>query len=417
MSISGRAQTTVSAWQGADRTDGASGLAHVASLAFLATRIAPPLAFPLSLAGGVALARAGSEASIRCAYGVAAAAVIETIAIAGPNRLGGPVTQAATAPLLGRMGMRDRAAWQRVLACAGIRFSYNLFTTVFFILVLAGGLDRYAQAYDRIAGALSLPEGPAASLWLTAAALLGWALVAASIQVVTFERALKVWPAASTAAAKHVPRRVDVLPKRFDPRAVALTASLGFSILLLPVSWPVLSASALWLGGVWALSRAERAPLRAGVSLAVLLALLAFVFAVIGAQGAPKSLELAARAGLLVLVATWLRAATGDRGFREVARRALWRLRRIPAAAETGAVLGELGTQIGVGSAARDLAVVARAGRRTPRGALEAILVWVATEADRFRPLAVSDRLSLRAGPLDVLLVLSASLPLAGLLA
>ena len=400
----------------AGQLGGGSGLAHVASLAFLATRVAPPLGFPLSLAGGVSLARAGSGGSLRCAYGVAAAAVIETIAIAGPNRLGGPITQAATAPMLGLMGARGRPLWRRILACAGIRFSYNALTTTFFILVLAGGLDSYARSYDRIAGTLPLPAGAAASLWVTAAGLLGWALIAASIQVFTFERALGAWPALTEAGAEHRPRHGDPLPKRFDPRAVAVAAVLGFGVLLVPVSWPVLAASALWLGAAWTLARPERGPLRPGLTLAALLALLALALALVGGREAADALELAARAGLLALVATWLRAATGDRGFREVARRGLWRLRRIPAAAETGAVLGELGAQTGVGSAVRQLAGVARAGRRTPRGALEAILTWVAIEAERFRPLVVSVRPELRAGPPDAALVLSALLPLAGLL-
>lgn len=395
-----------------------SGLAHVASLAFLATRVAPPLGFPLSLAGGVALARAGSGAPLRDAYGAAAAAVIETVAIAGPNRLGGPITQAATAPLLGRMDRRGRPAWLRVLACAAIRFSYNVVTTAFFIAVLSGGLDRYAQAYDRLAGVLPLiPTGAAASIGVTGLALICWALLAATIQVLAFGRALRAWPRTGALPSVRAEPIEPASAKRFDPRAVTLAAAAGFSILLLPPTWALLVASAAWLGIAWTLSRAERGPLRSGAALAALLGLLAFVIAALGGQGADRALQLAARAALLVLCATWLRAATGDRGFREVAGRALWRLRRIPAAAETGAVLGDLGANAGIGAATRQLAGVARAGRRTPRGALEAILGWVAIEAARFRPLQDSGPTRLRAGPSDLLLVVSSVLPAVVLLA
>jgi hypothetical protein len=90
-----------------------AGLAHVASLSFLATRLAPPLGFGLSLAGGVALARAATAGTIRTGYAVAWAAVVETVAIVGPNRLGGPMTQALTAPVVGRLaalGRRPRSS-------------------------------------------------------------------------------------------------------------------------------------------------------------------------------------------------------------------------------------------------------------------------------------------------------------------
>ena len=50
------------------------------------------------------------------------------------------------------------------------------------------------------------------------------------------------------------------------------------------------------------------------------------VVAMIGGLGVEEGLALAVRAMLLVLVATWLRAAAGTAGLREVSRRALARL-------------------------------------------------------------------------------------------
>ena len=50
------------------------------------------------------------------------------------------------------------------------------------------------------------------------------------------------------------------------------------------------------------------------------------------------------RAALLVLVATWMGYAAGEEGLREVFRRTLRRLRRIPAMAEAGVVLDGLGS-------------------------------------------------------------------------
>ena len=121
---------------------------------------------------------------------------------------------------------------------------------------------------------------------------------------------------------------------RFDPRAVALAAAIAFALLLSGTEWLLLGAVAAWLALAWLrvapgqLGRAHRAGARrrAGGRRAVLHP---------GRRPGPgRGAEARARGrALLVAVATWLRAAAGAPGLREVSRRALGRLRRLPSRA------------------------------------------------------------------------------------
>ena len=92
-----------------------SGPAHVAVVSFLAARAAPAGGFWIALAGGVALARVAERRGARLGFGASVAAMLETVAIIGPARIGIPLTQAATAPMLGRWrpagGGRSRRSW------------------------------------------------------------------------------------------------------------------------------------------------------------------------------------------------------------------------------------------------------------------------------------------------------------------
>src|SRR4051812_50059187 len=54
------------------------------------------------------------------------------------------------------------------------------------------------------------------------------------------------------------------------------------------------------------------------------------------------ALQRGTRAGLLVLVAPWLRAAAGRAGLRETFRRVLWRMRWVPPAREASQILDGL---------------------------------------------------------------------------
>ena len=121
------------------------------------------------------------------------------------------------------------------------------------------------------------------------------------------------------------------------------------------------------------------------LAIACFLALGVFVFVLIGGAGLDVALRRAARAGLLVLVATWLRAAAGASGLREVSRRTLRRLRGLPAAREASLVLEELGTGRQLGPAASSIMEVLRPVPKRPMPVLDAVLGWVAAESARFR--------------------------------
>src|SRR3954464_9209587 len=96
----------------------AAGLAHVATVSFLASRASPAFGFWIALAGGVALARAAQRDGARLGYGASLAATLQTIALMGPLRLNIPLTQALSAPLIGALeGRATRLRWQ-IVACA-----------------------------------------------------------------------------------------------------------------------------------------------------------------------------------------------------------------------------------------------------------------------------------------------------------
>ena len=141
-----------------------------------------------------------------------------------------------------------------------------------------------------------------------------------------------------------------------------------------------------------------------------------FVFVLIGGAGLDVALRRAARAGLLVLVATWLRAAAGAAGLREVSRRTLRRLRGLPATREASLVLDELGTGRQLGPAATSLIEELRPVPKRPMPVVDAVLGWVAAESARFRAVPHDVTLRLRVRPPDGVLVLLALSPLVLLL-
>src|SRR6266545_7525123 len=100
----------------------AAGLAHVATVSFLASRAVPSVGFWVALAGGVALARAALRDGVRRGYGASVAATLQTIALIGPARFSVPLTQGLTAPLVGALERRAAPALWQVLACGAIRF-------------------------------------------------------------------------------------------------------------------------------------------------------------------------------------------------------------------------------------------------------------------------------------------------------
>src|SRR5215218_1482064 len=356
-----------------------AGPAHVGVVSFLAARAAPSGGFWIALAGGVALARVAERRGARLGFGASAAAMLETVAIIGPARLGIPLTQAATAPMLGRLEARGWRPLAQILACAAIRLLHNAATTAFFIWVITGGLDAYAGTYDAIGRRLGVEVGTADALALTLAGLLAWATFASVVQVLVYRRGLRSWDALAAGedgAATHESDFDDVIGgktqargeivaggavggaarhRRFDPRAVALAAAVTFVLLLSGTTWALLAAVAVWLTTAWLAAQPDRRPVPAGLLFAALLAGGAFAFALGGGLGLDVAARRAARAALLVLTATWLRAAAGAEGLREVSRRVLGRLRRVPAAPEAALVLDQIASEGRLAAAARSL--------------------------------------------------------------
>jgi hypothetical protein len=331
--------------------------------------------------------------------------MLQTVAIMGPPRFGVPLTQALTAPLLGTLEARGTSVRTQVLACGAIRLLQNALFVAFFIVVLAGGVDAYTNTWDSLTSKVGLPEGTAAALIATAAGLLLWAVFASIVQVLVYRRGLFRWadqPTRERHAASAAPTHVV---RRFDPRAVALAAAVVFTLLVASTSWPLLGAVAAWLALAWAVSRPDLDVVPAGAVLALSLALGVLTFSLLGGAGADLALRRASRAMLLVIAATWLRAAAGLSGLREVSRRALLKLRRLPAAPEASLVMEQLGGGRELGPAARSAFASLRSVRMRPLPVLDAVLRWVAAESMRFRPAPRADPPALTVGLDDILLV------------
>jgi hypothetical protein len=168
---------------------------------------------------------------------------------------------------------------------------------------------------------------------------------------------------------------------------------------------------AVWLTVAWLLSRADPEPLRAGAAFAAILAGGAFAFALGGGLGLDAALRRALRAALLVLAATWLRAAAGAEGLREVSRRALKRVRRIPSAPEASSVLDGIESEGRLADAARALTARLGEARKRPRELLDAVLAWVVRESTTFEPSRPAGALPLSARALDYVLIASTAVP------
>jgi hypothetical protein len=402
-----------------------AGPAHVAVVSFLAARGAPAGGFWIALAGGVAIARAAERLGARIGFGASAAAMLETVAIIGPARIGIPLTQAVTAPMLGRLEARGWRSLRQILACSAVRLTQNAATTAFFIWVITGGLDAYAGTYDAIGRRVGLEIGSADALVLTAIALVAWAAFASTVQVLVYRRGLASWDALAAhttdidpaMSGKCKPRaETPAERRRFDPRAVTLAALVAFALLLSGTEWVLLAAVSAWLALAWATARPDKEPLKTGLAFAALLAGGAFLFGLGAGLGLDVALRRMVRAGLLVLVATWLRGAAGAEGLREVSRRALGRLDRLPSAREAALVLDQIAAEGRLAAAGRTLLDRLGGVRARPLILLDAVLGWVVHESAAFKAAAPRRAATaLAAGPLDLVLVLLAAAPALGL--
>src|SRR4051794_14952254 len=365
-----------------------TGPARVAVVSFLAARAAPVGGFWIALAGGVAIARVAQRRGARLGFGASIAAMLETIAIIGPARIGIPFTQAISAPMLGRLEARGWRPLPQMLACGLVRLLHNAATTAFFIWVIAGGLDAYAGTYDAIGRHLGIEIGTADALLLTAAGLLAWAAFASTIQVLVYRRGLALWDETEVDVEiggkprSREPRGASG-ERRGDPRLLTLVAAVTFVVLLATTEWPALGLVAAGVALGWAATRKEKAVWKTGAAFAAVLAAGAFAFGLGGGLGLDVAARRATRAALLVLTATWLRGAAGAEGPRDVSRRALSKPRRLPSAGEAAEVPDSLeseGPRMPSGRALdRRLQGVEK--RRVPL--LDAVVRWVVQEAQR----------------------------------
>jgi hypothetical protein len=387
----------------------AAGLAHVATVSFLASRASPVAGFWIALAGGVGLARAAQRDGARLGYGASLAATLQTIALIGPVRINVPLTQALSAPLIGALERRGTPARWQVLACAAVRLAHLTVVGAFGLFVLAGGLEVYTDTYESLTGWTGfVPQGQTAALVVTGVALLLWTAFASTVQVVVYRRALTSWTSAALAEGERTPEPPDAVAGRFDPRAVALATGIAFALLIAGLSWPLLAAVAAWLTLASVTGRGDGSVVHSGVVLALVLGLVVLFGTLLGGLGSDEAFRRAIRAMLLVLTATWLRAAAGAGGLREVSRRALGKLGRVPPAPEAAAVMDELGSGSQLGPAVRSaLATLSKAPRR-PLAVADAVLGWVVVESRRFRRAAPAPPMELRARVRDVVLVAGA---------
>jgi hypothetical protein len=385
-----------------------SGLAHVATVSFLASRAAPSLQFFFALGGGIALARSAAREGARAGYGTALASMLQTVAVMGPARINAPMTQAITAPMMGRLQARGARIATEFLACLGLRLVHYAILLAAFIYVILGGIDEFTGSYETLTGWLGIvPQGPEAALAVTAAGQTLWAIFFSSIQVAAYRRALGNWPApeqSSTAAEPAAPA-AERPPGRFDPRAVVLAGLVASGLLLASTSWPLLVGVAAWLVPAWLLCRPDNGAVPLGLLLAALLAFAALTGGLLSGAGLEPTLQRTLRAVLLVAVATWMRAAAGAPGLRETFRRGLHRLRALPSVREAAATMEGLDAGPQLVAAGRAAADRFADVELRPADLADTVTAWVAAESEGYRPGAPAPHARLRLRAPDAILV------------
>jgi len=312
--------------------------------------------------------------------------VLETVALIGPARVSGPLTQALNAPLVGRLHARGSSLAVQFAACLSIRLVHYTLLNVLFVWLVVGGLDAYADSYDKLVGWTGIfPSGTSAAVLLTVAASLAGGCFYSGVQVLVYRRALLRWP--EPAARPPADQAVVPAPRRPVPRralAVVAAALIACVILIASLAWTALAAVAIALLAAWfGLRVNDRDALRIGLILAAVFAVGALVPAALGVVDLETATQRAARAALLVLVATWARAAVGTEGVRAVASAALWRLRRVPAASEGSLLTAALASDRRLGDAGRSLVEALRDVPHRPLPVADAVAGWVVAEAGR----------------------------------
>jgi hypothetical protein len=327
----------------------------------------------------------------------------------GPARINAPLTQAITAPMMGRLQARGARPATEFLACLGLRLVHYAILLAVFIYVILGGIDEFTGSYETLTGWLGIvPQGPAAAIGFTAAVQVLWAIFFSTVQVAAYRRALAGWPPATAtdpAERDASPAAAERGSRRFDPRAIVLAALLATVLLLVSTAWPLLLGVAAWLVPAWLLCRPDRDAVPLGLALAGLLAFAALTGGLLSGAGLELTLRRALRAVLLVAVATWMRAAAGPGGLREVFRRALRRLRALPSVREASEQLEGLDPGPRLIAAGRAAAARLADVPLAPAPLADALAEWVAREAEGFRPGAAAAPVRLRLRAPDALLV------------
>ena len=390
-----------------------TGLAHVATVSFLAARAAPSAQFWLALAGGIGLARTAALNGVRIGYGASVAAMLQTVAVMGPARINAPLTQALTAPMLGALHRRGTSVPLQFVACLTIRLAHYVALTAALVWIVLGGIDAFAGSYDTLTGWLGiLPEGERGALIVTVVINVALAIFYRATQVLVYRWALTSWPEnVVPAAAPLADIGEDRGSLRFDPRAITLAAAVAFGLLLSGTSWTLLLSVSAFLAIAWAVSRPDPEALSLGLALTALLAFSALIASLIAGLGVEEALRRGSRAGLLVLVATWLRAAAGPAGLRETFRRALWRVRWVPPAREASGILDGLDSGGRLIASGRTLVDELGPVEKMPHPVAAVVRDWVAAEAAGFRAGVAAARARLAAAPRDGLLIALAVAP------
>ena len=309
--------------------------------------------------------------------------MLQTVALIGPARVNGPLTQALNAPVVGRLQGRGSSRGVRIAACLAIRLVHYAIINVLFVLVVVGGIDAYVRTYNKIADFTRiLPEGAAWAIGLTIVAAIAWGAVYSVIQVLAYERALRRWPTppAVTGAAPPAPAEA----RRVDARTAIVLGIVAASwlALLVHLEWITVAVVTAVLAVAWAITRSfPRDVVVVGLALAAVLAIGALVPAVIGAVEFDDALKRAARIVLLVLTATWARAAIGSTGLRRAAHRGLWRARRLPAVAEAADITARLESDTRLAAAGRALIDEMRDVPQKPLPVADALTAWIVAEA------------------------------------
>jgi hypothetical protein len=200
---------------------------------------------------------------------------------------------------------------------------------------------------------------------------------------------------------------------------VVAVAAAVTTVLLFTHSWTVLGSVTVWLAGAAVIARhGDREVAKIGLLLAAMLAAGTLIASLVGGLSFNEAASRTVRAALLVLVATWMRVAASSGGLREAFRRGLLALRRLPVAEDAAHLLGDLDSGRLLAGSATALQERLRVVPRRPIAVADAVLGWVAQEAQAVAPEhsgATKAVLSIRLR--DATLAASVLLPAAALVA